>query len=285
MRVQLLPAANTAVTGSVWPHAGRWREVLNTDADIYNGAGNRPTSGRWRPSTSRGHGRVLLPRRWWLPPALGRCGSRRNSHPFYRGSRSCARVGKAAQRSSRAWRFTGIDVTTRRLPSRVLDWAELGGTLRRLRLCRHTADPRGRRVRRPCHAVRRRTKPFRKVHRHAPVSVRLRHLQVFRLPSARPGNSSFVAHSTKPLASVANQWAARLGLRLHVSGKTLDGVRSIVCHRGGQNRPDSVDLSLPARRFQRPCIRMCTEAIGFPFQALNRPQPSGRRLHRWRVSC
>ena len=39
LRVQLLRRRTLAATGMGLPHTGTWREVLNTDADIYNGAG------------------------------------------------------------------------------------------------------------------------------------------------------------------------------------------------------------------------------------------------------
>ena len=42
------------------PHAGRWREVLNTDATIYNGAGAATSAGSRRPRT---RGTVARPRR------------------------------------------------------------------------------------------------------------------------------------------------------------------------------------------------------------------------------
>ena len=56
LRRQLLRRSRTRATGSACRAAGRWREVLNTDAEVYGGSRRRQPRRASRPCRSRGTG-------------------------------------------------------------------------------------------------------------------------------------------------------------------------------------------------------------------------------------
>ena len=144
-----------------------------------------------------------------------------------------------------------------------LDWAELRGTL----------DDRGYAVTPQILAVAEcddlvtlfdEDKPFRKVIDMRRYRYGSGTYKYFDNPLPRPVQQLRRA-LYEPLASVANEWAARLGSDCSYPG-TLDEFVD-VCHRGGQNRPTPLIF-----RYQQGDYNALHQdeygAVGFPFQAL-----------------